>query len=64
MDWGSCVSSPCFADASVEMPKKKGLTHSAERDRKVACQREPTGLRSSDLKMTMHQAGSPDDCLS
>jgi zona occludens toxin (predicted ATPase) len=22
MDWGNCVSSHCFADASVEMPKK------------------------------------------
>jgi hypothetical protein len=47
----------------VEKPKK-GLTRSADRDRKDACQREPTGLCSSDLKMTTHQAGSPDDDLS
>ncbi|CAO3409506.1 hypothetical protein [Azospirillum largimobile] len=40
------------------------MTRSAERARKDACQREPVGLRSSDLKLMAHRSGSPDDALS
>ncbi|WP_148219494.1 hypothetical protein [Azospirillum sp. B510] len=59
IDWGRWFAAQRFSDASERMVEKKGLTHSAERATKDACQREPVGSRSSDQKSMARRPGSP-----